>query len=122
MTAALMAKDIPTFKQYRQGIEIKLKQFHIEQTDFINFLDMVYTAIKLKDNTQLKTKEFSELLLRFFQNDDANENIRLLLQTMKLESLLAPEQQRQLKEPMLETNLGAPWCKDLEQTNEVKRP
>lgn len=117
-----MAKDIPTFKQYRQGIEIKLKQFHIEQTDFINFLDMVYTAIKLKDNTQLKTKEFSELLLRFFQNDDANENIRLLLQTMKLESLLAPEQQRQLKEPMLETNLGAPWCKDLEQTNEVKRP
>ena len=67
MTAALMAKDIPTFKQYRQGIEIKLKQFHIEQTDFINFLDMVYTAIKLKDNTQLKTKEFSELLLRLFK-------------------------------------------------------
>lgn len=122
MTAALMAKDLSTFKQYRQGIEVKLQQFHIEQTDFINFLDMAYTAIKLKDNTQLKTKEFAELLLRLFKNDDANENIRLLLQTMKLESLLTPEQQRQPKEPILEANLGAPWCEDLEQTKEVKRP
>lgn len=60
---------------------------------------MAFSAIVLKDSTQLKTKEVAKLFLRHFQNNDAKENIRLLLKKMKLNSLPTPEQQIQPIEP-----------------------
>lgn len=113
MTAALLEKNLPLYQTYRTNAETKIKDFNIDNSDFLTFLDMVSHAISTRDTVELETSKTALLLNELAKNDDANESVRLLLKSLKLDNVISAEQQRKPIEPLLEAKLGAHWCEEM---------
>lgn len=113
MSAALMKKDLTAYQTYRKDIETELRKFAIDNYDYLRFLDEVNHAIAIEDIPSLQSQHITDLVNQLVKHDDANENIRLLLKSLNLESLISPEQKRQPKEPILPSKLAANWCEGM---------
>jgi hypothetical protein len=113
MSAALMKKDLTAYQTYRKDIETELRKFAIDNYDYLRFLDEVNHAIAIEDIPSLQSQHIADLVNQLVKHDDANENIRLLLKSLNLESLISPEQKRQPKEPLLPSKLAANWCEGM---------
>ncbi|MBE0353845.1 hypothetical protein PPHE_a3022 [Pseudoalteromonas phenolica O-BC30] len=113
LTTALIKKDLALYKKYRVNIENKILEYAINNHDYLLFLDEVEHAIAVENISSLKTHHISELVKLLMNHDDASENVRLLLESLNLKSLVPPDQKRLPKEPLLEPNLASPWCEGM---------
>lgn len=110
MTAALIKRDVSLYQVYRKNIEADLMKLAIDNHDFLRFLDEVNHAILIEDIPSLMSQHITDLIKLLERNDDANRNVRLLLKSLNLETLISQEQEPQPKEPLLPSNLASNWC------------
>jgi hypothetical protein len=110
MTAALIKRDLSLYQVYRKNIEDDLMKLEIDSHDFLRFLDEVNHAILIEDIPSLMSQHITDLIKLLERNDDANRNVKLLLKSLKLETLISQEQEPQPKEPLLPSKLASNWC------------